>query len=50
MGFFGLGFLLFLKLVPPVPVSEVKQLQHELEASEAFARERSGHAAAGGAP
>jgi molybdopterin-containing oxidoreductase family membrane subunit len=48
LGLFGLGFLLFLKLLPPVPVSEVKQLQHELEASEAFAREVSARDAAPG--
>ncbi|MCE9670224.1 polysulfide reductase NrfD [Myxococcus stipitatus] len=39
VGLFGLGFLLFLKLLPPVPISEVKQLQDELEASERFARD-----------
>ncbi|QSQ23703.1 polysulfide reductase NrfD [Pyxidicoccus parkwayensis] len=51
LGFFGLGFLLFLKLLPPVPISEVKQLQHELDASEAFAREVSMKAGApGGGP
>jgi molybdopterin-containing oxidoreductase family membrane subunit len=51
LGFFGLGFLLFLKLLPPVPISEVKHLQHELEASEAFAREVAAKAGApGGAP
>ncbi|WP_426752730.1 NrfD/PsrC family molybdoenzyme membrane anchor subunit [Myxococcus sp. Y35] len=51
LGFFGLGFLLFLKLLPPVPISEVKHLQHELEASEAFAREVAARAGApGGGP
>ncbi|HVG59765.1 MAG TPA: NrfD/PsrC family molybdoenzyme membrane anchor subunit [Hyalangium sp.] len=51
LGLFGLGFLLFLKLLPPVPASEVKHLQHELEASEAFAREVAARErSAGGAP
>ncbi|MFL5354233.1 NrfD/PsrC family molybdoenzyme membrane anchor subunit [Archangium sp.] len=42
MGFFGALFMLFLKFVPPVPISEVKELHHELkEAMEAKAeRER----------
>ncbi|WP_338868710.1 NrfD/PsrC family molybdoenzyme membrane anchor subunit [Myxococcus stipitatus] len=48
VGFFGLGFLLFLKLLPPVPISEVKQLQREVEESEAFAREVAAQAGAPG--
>ncbi|ABF89892.1 oxidoredutase membrane subunit, NrfD family [Myxococcus xanthus DK 1622] len=39
VGLFGLGFLLFLRFLPPVPISEVKELQHQVEASEAFAHE-----------
>ncbi|QQR41389.1 polysulfide reductase NrfD [Myxococcus xanthus] len=39
VGLFGLGFLLFLRFLPPIPISEVKELQHELEASEAFAHD-----------
>ena len=39
LGFFGAAFLLFLKLVPPVPVSELKELQREVDSSLAF-RER----------
>jgi molybdopterin-containing oxidoreductase family membrane subunit len=31
MGFFGALFMLFLKFVPPVPISEVKELHHELK-------------------
>ncbi len=38
LGLFGLGFLLFLRFLPPIPISEVKALQHELAASESFAR------------
>jgi len=29
--FFGTLFLLFLKFIPPIPIYEVKELQHELE-------------------
>jgi molybdopterin-containing oxidoreductase family membrane subunit len=31
MGFFGALFMLFLKFIPPVPISEVKELHHELK-------------------
>jgi molybdopterin-containing oxidoreductase family membrane subunit len=31
MSFFGWLFLLFLKFIPPVPISEVKELHHALE-------------------
>jgi hypothetical protein len=34
-GFFGTLFLLFLKLVPAIALSEVKELRHELSAHEA---------------
>ncbi|MCY1083471.1 NrfD/PsrC family molybdoenzyme membrane anchor subunit [Archangium lansingense] len=30
VGFFGMLFLLFLRFIPPVPISEVKELHHEL--------------------
>ncbi|XXF78121.1 polysulfide reductase NrfD [Myxococcaceae bacterium GXIMD 01537] len=39
LGFFTTAFLLFLKLVPPVPISEVKELRREVEESERFRRE-----------
>ncbi|MFT3837864.1 MAG: polysulfide reductase NrfD [Myxococcaceae bacterium] len=37
IGFFGICFLLFVKLIPPIPVSELKHLKRELERSTAFA-------------
>jgi molybdopterin-containing oxidoreductase family membrane subunit len=39
LGFFGASFLLFLKLLPAVPISELKELQRDLDEAEAF-RER----------
>lgn len=39
LGFFGAAFLLFLKLIPAVPISEIKELQRELDDAAAF-RER----------
>jgi molybdopterin-containing oxidoreductase family membrane subunit len=39
LGLFATAFLLFLKLVPPVPISELKELQRELEESERLRRE-----------
>jgi molybdopterin-containing oxidoreductase family membrane subunit len=35
IGFFGLLFLLFLRLLPFVSLAEVKELRHELAAQEA---------------
>ena len=46
MGFFATAFLLFLKFIPSVSLSEVKELRREQDASEAFLRE---HASAEGA-
>jgi Ni/Fe-hydrogenase subunit HybB-like protein len=36
LGFFLMAYMLFLKLVPPVPISEVKELQREQEEAERF--------------
>jgi molybdopterin-containing oxidoreductase family membrane subunit len=38
MGVFGFCFLLFLKLLPPVPVSELKHLRREIARSASFAQ------------
>ncbi|NBD12760.1 MULTISPECIES: NrfD/PsrC family molybdoenzyme membrane anchor subunit [Corallococcus] len=48
VAFFGTAFLLFLKLVPPVSVSETKELQREVDASLRFRREH--ERPKGGAP
>jgi molybdopterin-containing oxidoreductase family membrane subunit len=37
MALFGFCFLLFLKLLPPVPLSELKHLKRELDRSQSFA-------------
>jgi molybdopterin-containing oxidoreductase family membrane subunit len=34
IGFFGVLFLLFLKFIPAIALSEVKELRHELSAQE----------------
>jgi molybdopterin-containing oxidoreductase family membrane subunit len=40
MATFGLLFMLFLKFLPAIPISEVKELRRELEHDEAHANDR----------